>query len=114
MNVKLCAFAGRLCCEGHQQIEDTYGKPKTDFRANPRRVGEDINATDRQAALYFKERARHRFAIAYLQNLLFSGFPCGIIRNFHSQFSHEGTIETAEALKIEYPDGGECFVPIHT
>ena len=56
------------------------------------------------------ERARHRFAIAYLQDLRFFVFPCGIVRSFHLQFSHGGTIKTAEALKLEYPDGGACLL----
>jgi len=107
--------AGRMCCEEHEELEDEYGKPKSGYRAAPREAGEDMGGLSRRAAQYFKERARHRFGHNYLQNILFFVFPCGIIRSFRLQFSHEGDIKTAQALKLEYPEGGETHLaPKHT
>lgn len=81
------------------------------YRSAPREVGEDMGALHRAMVSWFKERSRHRFGIKYLQNILFFVFPCGIIKSFQLQYTHEGDIKTALALKKEYPAGGKGVLP---
>eukprot|EP00227_Mantoniella_beaufortii_P012382 CAMPEP_0197604792 /NCGR_PEP_ID=MMETSP1326-20131121/41873_1 /TAXON_ID=1155430 /ORGANISM="Genus nov. species nov., Strain RCC2288" /LENGTH=222 /DNA_ID=CAMNT_0043172505 /DNA_START=5 /DNA_END=669 /DNA_ORIENTATION=- len=86
---------GRLCCVDHQDLEAEFSIARGHYRSAPREIGEGMENMHQAEVAFFKERARHRFGIKYLQNFMFLVFTCGIIRSFHPQFAHEGDISTA-------------------